>query len=174
MNPGCGWAGNPGDLKLNVPDDIQLTVFAPRVRGARHMAFDDQGILFLSQRRQGSVVALPDLNRDGKADSATVIYEEGEEPHGLAFVQLDSGYYLYVAEEHRVFRLKRTGKPFTYGKPEVIVPDIPTGGHSTRTIKIKDGRLYLSTGSSCNVCIEDNPLRAAIWRYDLDGKNGKL
>lgn len=170
VSTGCGYAG---ELKLNVPADVQLTVFADQLEGARHMAFDDAGVLFLSRKRQGTVIALPDGNHDGKADSSVPILDNATNPHGLAFVQLDNGYYLYVAEEHRVIRMKRTAKPFTYGAPETIVPDIPTGGHSTRTIKIKDGQLYLSVGSSCNVCIEDNPLRAAIWRYDLDGKNGK-
>jgi glucose/arabinose dehydrogenase len=173
MAPGCSWAGNVSDLKLNVPDDIRLTIFADKVPRARHMAFDDQGILFLS-RRDGHVVALPDDNNDGKADRAVVILDDREGPHGLAFIQLDSGYYLYVAEEDQVVRLKRTAKPYTFGKPEVLVSGIPTGGHSTRTIKIKDNRMYVSIGSSCNVCIEDSPLRAAVWSYDLDGKNGKL
>jgi glucose/arabinose dehydrogenase len=173
MAPGCSWAGNVSDLRLNVPDDIQLIVFADNVPKARHMAFDDQGVLFLS-RRDGHVVALPDENKDGKADRVVPILDDRDVPHGLAFVQLGSGYYLYVAEEEQVVRLKRTEKPSTYGKPEVLVSGIPTGGHSTRTIKIKNNKMYVSIGSSCNVCIEDSPLRAAVWRYDLDGNNGKL
>ncbi len=172
--PGCGWAEKASDLKLNVPDGVQLTVFADNVPKARHMAFDDQAILFLSRARDGAVVALPDDNNDGKADRVVSILEGRSVPHGLAFVQLDSGYYLYIAEQDQVVRLKRTAKPFSYGKPEVLVSGIPTGGHSTRTIKIKDKKMYVSIGSSCNVCIEDTPLRAAVWRYDLDGKNGEL
>jgi glucose/arabinose dehydrogenase len=172
LDNGFGWAAS--DLKLNVPDGVRLTVFADNVPRARHMAFDDQGILFLSRHRAGAVTALPDTNKDGKADRTVPILEDRREPHGLAFVQLDSGYYLYVAEEDQVVRLKRTAKPFTYGKPEVLVSGIPTGGHSTRTLKIKNKKMYVSIGSSCNVCIEDSPLRAAIWQYDLDGKNGKL
>ena len=171
--PGCGWAGDSSDLKLKLPDDIGITVFADDVPRARHMAFDDQAVLFLS-RRDGHVVALPDDNKDGKADRVVPILEGRNVPHGLAFVQLDSGYYLYVAEQDQVVRLKRTAKPFTYGKPEVLVTGIPTGGHSTRTVKIKKDKMYVSIGSSCNVCIEDTPLRAAVWQYDLNGKNGKL
>ena len=174
MAPGCSWAGNVSDLKLNVPDDISLTIFADNVPRARHMTFDDQAVLFLSRARAGAVVALPDDNNDGKADRVVPILNDRDVPHGLAFVQLDSGYYLYIAEEDQVVRLKRTAKPFTFGTPEVLVSGIPTGGHSTRTIKIKKNKMYVSIGSSCNVCIEDTPLRAAVWQYDLDGKNGKL
>ncbi|MFQ5716374.1 MAG: PQQ-dependent sugar dehydrogenase [Nitrospinales bacterium] len=159
--------------QLKFPDDIQVTLFA-NVPKARHMAFDDQGTLFLSQTRKGKVVALPDANRDGQADKTVVILKRRKMPHGLAFVQLDSGYYLYVAEERQVVRLKREAKPFTYGSEEVVVSGIPGGGHFTRTIKIKDKRLYLSVGSSCNVCVEDNPIRAAISWFDLEKKKGGL
>ncbi len=157
-----------------MPDDVQISIFADQVPNARHMAFDDQGVLFLSQSKAGKVVALPDRDRDGLADEAVPILKGRAHPHGLAFVQLDSGYYLYVAEGDQVIRQRRLSKPLGYGKPEVIVPGIPGGGHSTRTIKIKDRKLYLSVGSSCNVCIEKSELRAAISRYDLDGKNHEL
>ena len=32
------------------------------------MAFDDQGVLFLSQSIEGKVVALPDFDKNSKAD----------------------------------------------------------------------------------------------------------
>ncbi len=161
-------------LQLKMPSDIQIEVFAGNVPKARHMAFDDQGVLFLSQARVGKVVALPDQNRDGKADQSIPILSGHDVPHGLAFIQLESGYYLYVAEETRVIRLKRKKPPFDYGPPEVIVSGIPGGGHSTRTLKIKDNKLYVSVGSSCNVCMEEERIRAAVSRYDLDGKNGEI
>ena len=161
-------------MRLAVPDDAQISIFADDVPQARHMAFDDQGTLFLSQARAGKVTALPDLDFDGRADKTVTVLKNRDMPHGLAFVRLDSGYYLYVAEEEQVIRMKRIAKPFRYGPPETVIANIPGGGHSTRTIKIKEGKLYLSVGSSCNACVEKNKLRAAISRYDLDGKNGEI
>jgi len=70
--------------------------------------------------------------------------------------------------------MKREGKPLTYGKPQVIIRGLPEGGHVTRTLKIRDGKIYLSVGSSCNVCIEDDPLRAAVARYNLDGSGREI
>ena len=52
-------------------------------------------------------------------------------------MRIKDNYYLYVAEETKVIRLKRTHKPFTYGTPETVIDDIPSGGHYTRTIKLK-------------------------------------
>ncbi|MEE9258488.1 MAG: PQQ-dependent sugar dehydrogenase [Nitrospinaceae bacterium] len=138
------------------------------------MAFDDRGILFLSQTRGGKVVALPDADKDGKADRVVTVLEDRDSPHGLAFVRLGSEYYLYVAEENQVVRMKRKAGPFDYEPPETIVRGIPGGGHFTRTLKIKDGKLYLSVGSSCNVCVEKNKMRAAISRFNLDGSGGEI
>jgi len=158
-------------LHLQTPPGVEISVFADDIPRARHMAFDDHGVLFLSQARAGRVVALPDADKDGRADRTVPVMKGRNTPHGLAFVHLDSGYYLYVAENRQVVRMKRVALPYAYGPPEVIVSGIPGGGHSTRTLKIRDNRLYLSVGSSCNVCLEDNPLRAAVTRYHLDGSH---
>ena len=159
--------------KLTYPDDIRVEVFADNLPRARHMAFDDNGVLFLSQRN-GKVVALPDKNKDGKVDEVITILDNRETPHGLAFAQLGADYYLYVGEERQVIRMKRMPDKISYGKPEVVISGIPGGGHSTRTVKIKDGKLYLSVGSSCNVCIESNRIRAAVSVFELNGKQGKI
>jgi len=173
--PQAGFSeNNLGPLKLHFPSDIKIAIFSDAVPKARHMAFDDQGILFLSQAKEGKVVALPDSDKDGKADNVIKILEGRDVPHGLAFVQLKDGYYLYIAEETQIIRIKRIQKPFTYGKPETFVKGIPDGGHYTRTIKIKDNQLYLSVGSSCNVCIEKNKLRAAISRFNINGSGGGI
>ena len=161
-------------LKLHSPKDIEITLFSKDIPRARHMAFDDQGVLFVSQAKGGRVIALPDKDKNGKADQEILIIESRRAPHGLAFANFKGNYYLYIAEETKVIRLKRIQKPFTYGEPETIIDDIPSGGHYTRTIKIKDGKLYLSVGSSCNVCIEKHPWRAAISRFNLDGSGSEV
>ena len=55
-------------LQLRTPKDIKVTIFAKDVSRARHMAFDDQGVLFLSQSKEGKVVALADFDKNGKSD----------------------------------------------------------------------------------------------------------
>jgi glucose/arabinose dehydrogenase len=166
----------PGERlpRLEVPGDVEVSIFAGDVPRARHMAFDDGGVLFLSQTRKGKVIALPDEDGDGRADRIVPILEDRRGPHGLAFATVGGEFALYVAEEHQVVRLRRGKAPFVFGPPEVIVDGIPTGGHTTRTIKIRDGFLYLSVGSSCNVCIEEEEQRAAVSRYDLEGRGGEI
>jgi len=55
------------------------------------------------------------------------------------------------------------------GTLEVLINDLPTGGHFTRTIKVRNNSLFISIGSSCNVCYEKDERRAAIIRCDLNG-----
>ena len=62
------------------------------------------------------------------------------------------------------------------GSFERIVKDIPAGGgHWTRTLRFgADGWMYVSIGSSCNVCREQAPRRAAIVRYREDGSGEQI
>jgi glucose/arabinose dehydrogenase len=63
----------------------------------------------------------------------------------------------------------------SYSKKEVLINDIGGGGHVTRTIVIgPDEKIYVSIGSTCNVCEETDPNRAAVVQYNLDGSGGKL
>jgi glucose/arabinose dehydrogenase len=57
-----------------------------------------------------------------------------------------------------------------------VVTDLPTGGnHWTRSVRIgPDGWMYVSIGSSCNVCEESDPRRAAIVRYRPDGSDEEI
>lgn len=81
--------------------------------------------------------------------------------------------YLYVAESGQVVRYTHTASGF-YNK-EVIVNNLPAGGtHWTRSLAIKDNKLYVSIGSSCNVCNEDDLHRASVWEYRMDGSNGRI
>ena len=105
------------------------------------------------------------------ADKRTVFANNLNNPHGLAF---HDG-YLYIAGSTQVIRYRWQGGAAAQGAAETIVDNIPTGGHSTRTIVFgQDNKLYLSVGSSCNICAETSPLRAAIWQYNADGSGGRL
>lgn len=153
---------------LQVPPGFAVDVYAEGLRGARFMVLGSDGAPYLSLPRDGKVVKLPDANGDGRADTAIAVAEGLNRPHGLAF----RGDTLYVAENNRVVR-------FLPGSttPQIVVASLPTGGgHWTRTIVFgpKDGRLYVSVGSSCNICDESDPRRAAVLRYNLDGSGEEI
>ena len=156
---------------IRLPSGFAIDFFAKDLGNARFMTLDPQGTLLVSVPRAGRVIALPDDNHDSRADAIVPVVENLELPHGLAF--LDGR--LYVAETGRIVRFDYD--PATRrarGAPTVIVPDLPARGiHWTRTIAFgPDRRLYVSVGSSCNSCEERDPRRAAITRYDLEGRSG--
>jgi len=156
------------DDALHLPPGFSIDVFAKDIGRARFLAIDPRGTLLVSIPRSGRVVALPDLDGNGRADRVVPVIEGLDLPHGIAF---HDG-VLYIAETGRVIRVRYD--PATQravGAPDVVVPDIPArGGHWTRTIAFGPDRgLYLSVGSSCNNCEERDRRRAAITRYNADG-----
>ena len=84
---------------------------------------------------------------------------------------------MYVAETGAVGRVRFDAQAgATSGAFERLVKDIPAGGgHWTRTLRFgADGWMYVSIGSSCNVCAEKDPRRAAIVRYHPDGTGEEI
>jgi glucose/arabinose dehydrogenase len=153
---------------LKVPPRFRISVFASDLAGARLMAVSPEGVLLVARRRTHEVVALPDSNEDGLAEPE-VILTGLTNAHSLAF----KNGYLYIATTPAVMRVRWAGgKPS--GVPEKIA-DLPTSTpsvHVTRTIGFgRDGRLYVSIGSSCNVCVEADARRTTTQVMNADGSN---
>jgi glucose/arabinose dehydrogenase len=157
---------------LSAPPGFSVQVFAKAdaagatyFSGPRFMAFDAAGNLYLSAGMQNKVVMLPDRNKDGVADEVVTVADGLNAPQGLAFV----GNKLLIANQDGVVALEQ--KNGHWGKPVDFIKNLPTGGHTLKTIRLgPDGYLYLSVGSSCNVCEESDATRATILRYTITGK----
>lgn len=153
---------------LVLPAGFKISVFARDLVGARFMAVSPEGVLVVARRRTHEVVALPDTDRDGRAEPQ-VILTGMPNAHSLAF---HLG-YLYIATTPAVMRVRwSNGAPV--GEPErfVELPSSTPAVHTSRTIHFgKDGRLYVSIGSSCDVCVEADPRRTTIQVYNSDGSS---
>jgi glucose/arabinose dehydrogenase len=162
----CASAAEPPNaLNLNLPAGFEIKLFAKLETAPRMLAFDKGGNLFVSLANSNQVVMLPDANKDGLAEAAVLISDALNTPHGLAFIGDD----LLVANQDGVIKLTKTENRWSAPKP--FIRNLPYGHHTVKTIKLgPDNHLYLNVGSSCNVCVEDNPLRATILRYTLEGK----
>ena len=161
----------PFDLrKLKLPEGFHISVFANDIDGARMLTFSPAGVLLVSESGEGKVVALPDPKRTGKAARVVNVLSGLNEPHGIAFYQGK----LYVAENDRVRRYDWDEANLRAANPTKLA-DLPgRGGHSTRSIVFNDGKMYISAGSSCNVCIEKDPRRAAVMEFNPDGSGMKI
>jgi len=154
-----------GGNALVVRRGFRVAVFAEELDGVRMLSLGPDGTVYASLSRPGRVVALPDADGDGRADRIRPVIEGLRGPHGLAW----AGDTLYVAEEQRVIRLVPPD-----GRVEVVVDGLPTGGnHTSRSILVRGDTLLVSVGSSCNLCDERDPRRAAITRYRTDGSGAQ-
>jgi glucose/arabinose dehydrogenase len=146
---------------LYLPSGFHISVFSQQSGWPRFMAVGPDGATYVSRYGSGQVVKLPDANHDGVADTTIVVAGGFTLPHGLAF----RGDTLYLADGGGVWRFDPG-----VASPVHLISDIPTGGHASRTIVFgPDHLMYVSIGSSCNICTETDARRAAVVRYHLDG-----
>jgi glucose/arabinose dehydrogenase len=155
--------------RLQVPDGFSVGLYAGDVVNARVIMFTRSGDLLVAQPRESKVSILArDANVDGKADGQRVLLDNLYRPTSIDFFED----YLYISESNAVGRIKfdhESGE--TIGEYERIITGLgDEGNHWTKTIRFgPDGLLYLSSGSSCNVCDEIDDQRASITRYNPDG-----
>ncbi|HTX18794.1 MAG TPA: hypothetical protein VMG34_09045 [Bacteroidota bacterium] len=159
-------------MVLNVPEGYTAKVFhTGGLSKPRFFAWGPDSVLYVANKTSGEMIALPDRDRDGVADTAIVAASGFHNSHDLKFYHGA----MYVAEERRVMKCLDTNGDGIYETQSIFIDSIakgaqqPGGGHNTRTIVFDEPahKLYLSIGSSCNVCRED--LRAIIEQYNDDG-----
>ncbi|MBI2674270.1 MAG: PQQ-dependent sugar dehydrogenase [Candidatus Yanofskybacteria bacterium] len=183
-----------GELSfLDVPTGFEISVVAKNLENPRVILFDPKGRMLVSETKAGRVSVLDPVKYLDKR----VLIDGLQSPHGLDFYKdpKTGATYLYIAETHRVNRYPydiNTGKLIsTAGLPAQAgenVVNLPVDGrHFTRTIAFGpnfrarqilegtsvntqiDTKLYVSVGSSCDVCEENTWKRAAILESDPEG-----
>ncbi len=166
------------ELPLKMPPGFAIDIFAKDLGDPRVLVYDPTGNILASLPKSGRVVALPDKNGDRKADRIVEVATGLNAPHGIAVrCYAENGTKdckLFIAETDQLaaydydqMLLRATNKK--------KLMDLPSGGgHSTRTVKVApDERLYVSIGSSCNVCQEKDDRRAKIFSLKPDGTDIK-
>ncbi len=159
----AGIQGSGNETNLTVPSGFVANVFASGLNQPRFLQTGPDGIITVADRRNGRIVRLPDQNEDGVADSIEVFADNIVNPHSLVYHEEA----WYVGVPSGVLRLTDENGDGTADSRTTLIDDYPTSGHSTRTVDfLPDGRMVVSVGSSCNVCQEDDPRRAAVVVYD--------
>lgn len=171
----AGDAQAPGS-GLRLPTGFTATVIVSGLSAPRFMVFDRDGSLLVADQGAGAVYRYgpnADTAIDPSGTAPEPLISGLDAPSSLAFAEIGGTTYLYVGEQSAISR-------FTYGaggkvgEREVVIPDLPTGGHSTRTVAFgQDGKLYVAIGSSCNICDETDDRRATVMRYNADGSGGE-
>jgi glucose/arabinose dehydrogenase len=177
------------DPSLTLPQGFCATIVADSIGGARHVAVAPNGDVFvqLSFARAGigsgggGIAALRDVNGDGHADSIAYFGDIG----GTGIALFNN--YLYADAKTRIVRHPLpAGSLRPSGDAEVIVTNLPLGGHEARNFVIDAaGGLYVNIGSRTNSCQRtdrgresggNDPCtellsRAGIWKFDANALN---
>ncbi len=123
-------------------------------------------------------VTLPDLGAVYLLDGVSslnfierpILFHSGlDRPFGLAMI----GERLFVAEPYRVIELIDHNNDLHVDEERVVIDGLPDdGGHWMRSLVADpDGFLYVSIGSRCNACEEEDERRATIIR--VNPENGE-
>lgn len=161
---------NPPSGTWIVPAGFEVSNFADGITNPRSMALSSSGTVFVGSLSAGRVYALVDRDNDQRADRTIVIAQGLGQPNGIAF----RNGALYVATASQLLRYddieNRLDSPPTPVVVRAGLPN-PNAGHSWKFIAFgPDDLLYMSIGSTCNVC-QPAAMTAAILRMRPDGSN---
>jgi len=166
----------PAELRerVELAPGFSIAVYASDLPGVRVLRFTEAGDLLASLPEAGSIVLLErDRNGDGWPDGRRELVGGLERPHGIDIFEG----FVYVGETGAIGRMRFDAKTGQAAGPyRRVVQDLPAGGnHWSRSVRFgPDGLMYVTVGSSCNVCIEDHPWRAAMLRLRADGSGAEV
>ena len=153
--------------QLKAPPGFKVTAVAKGLKNARIIAVAPDGTVYVSRRDQGDVLMLK-MNDAGQAVGSPVTVANRSGAHGLAIH--DGKLYLATVKQLFVADILADGR---LGPLHLLIKDLADAGqHADRTLAFgPDGQLYVSIGSTCNDCNEDNPENATMLRVTPDGKS---
>jgi glucose/arabinose dehydrogenase len=160
---GASVVTRPAGAVLNVPPGFEVVPFATGLERPRLLRVAPNGDVFVAESDAGRVRIL--RVPTGATRPQSYVFAEGlSYPFGIAFWPpgLDPR-FVYVAATDQVVRFPyRPGDLRARGRPEVVVPHLPVGGHATRDVVFSpDGRtMFVSVGSASNI-VTDLPAHDA-------------
>ncbi len=186
----------PGkSITLALPPSLDINIAATGLKRVRFFAKAPDGRIFvtgmhdLSDNRRGSVFILDGWNEKTHTFAKITHYlDHLRNPNNIAFWTdpATQQSWLYLPLTDRLVRYKyNVGDNAPSSTPETLIkfPDYGLnykygGWHLTRTVAVVNlhgvPRIFVSVGSSCNYCQEDEVLRAAVVSMDPDGKHQKI
>lgn len=190
---------NRKTLVLSLPENFTIDIAAQGLKRVRFMAWSPDKRIFatdmhdLGDNSLGKVYILEGWDEQtGKFAKVTTYLDHLRNPNNLAFyTELTQDgkpgqSWLYLPLTDKLVRYKyNPGDEAPAEPPEVLAhyPDYGLnykygGWHLTRTVALATlhgkTRLYVTVGSSCNVCQEKEEIRATLSVMDPDGKHQEI
>lgn len=176
-------------LDLNIPQGYQISVAAEGLRRLRFLSKSPDERLFAtdmfdkSDNKRGRVYIFSDWDdTEHRFKKTNIFLDSLHNPNQVAFYSRNDSNFIYIAETGRLsYYYYRAGDSVATGSATIIAtfPDYGLsykygGWHLTRSIAFHNNKLYVSIGSSCNACIEQETVRAAILEMNPDGTDSKI
>jgi glucose/arabinose dehydrogenase len=137
---------------VKVPSGFRVETYVRGLNKPTAMAWGPRGVLYLTQEG-GEVVSI-----DARTRRRRVVLRGFKTPLGLAWHRGD----LFVSARGTLWRVSR-------GQRKAILRNLPFGRHQQDNVVVRRGRLYLGSGSTCDVCTERSRLSAAVLSVNRDG-----
>ena len=156
-------ASDVGDV-VSLPDGFAIKLYADAPEARSLVPVPALGAVIVGQRKGSRIHAIVDRDLDGTAEDVVILRRGLKSPNGIDW----RDGYLYVAEQHRLIRLKGdTLAALAEAEPEVLFDGFPDDPwHGWRYARFApDGSLYVSVGAPCNICSVDG-LEGTIVRFD--------
>lgn len=167
---------------------FRVEMYASGLNYPRLLRTAPNGDLFLAESKNGEIKVFRGVGKDGKALQTETFASGLNMPFGIAFYPPGPApQWVYVGNTDSVVRFPyHNGSMKAAGTPQVIVPDLPGGGHLhggghwTRDIAFsRDGKkMYVSVGSFSNNDDTDNNARevhrADILEFNPDGSRRRI
>ena len=153
---------------LQMPEGFEVTVFADSLINPRMIAVAEDGAVYVTRRAVGDVIMLRDEDGDGWADGEPRVVANRPTVHGIAI----DGTTMYLVAIHELYRTEIQSDG-SLAPLELLVDDFPDlGQHPNPMVVVgPDSMLYITMGSTCNACGEDNPENATMLRVAPDGSS---
>ena len=145
-----------GVMVADIQDGYEQETIATGLGGPTCLVFHND-VLHVCDRDDGRILTI-----DGD-----VLLDGLKHPHGMVFI--DDG--VVISEEGKLTRYDSN-----FENPVVLVDGIPSGNHQTNAVNLlPNGTLVWHSGSTCNLCDEDDSRNAALlWVNSTTGEHGIL
>ena len=174
------------DLNLGVPEGYQISIAYEGLNRLRFLEKSPDGRLFatdmydVSDNKKGKVYVFANWDDSTHRFKNIYTYLSGlHNPNQVAFYHYKGRDIIYIAETGRLgyyeYHAGDTAATGAYTQvasfPDYGLSYKYGGWHLTRSLAFHKGRLYVSVGSSCNACIEQEAVRATVISMKPDGSD---
>ena len=151
---------------ITLPEGFAAYEIASDFKSPTSIARAPDGRIYISEQG-GSVYWIRDADGDGLFEQH-VRFASGFKTITGIMVAPDGT--LYVSSTGRITTVRDTDADGVGDDSQVLIDDLPTGRHQNNGLAIgPDGMLYITDGSTCDDCNEDDPFSATILQANIDG-----